>query len=133
MTFKDWYADTANRNFVTLQTINEKQDWGALNGSFDKKVETFDFRVLVEKFDAAQAANSRLSAWSLMNGLLDAHLGGNDNAALGGEIAARYAEDGSLAMTPGAAQEVLRDARFGTQAQSIGTRLNDNVHGYRIG
>lgn len=68
-----------------------------------------------------------------MNGLLDTHLNGSDNAALGGEIAVRYAEEGSLAMSPGAVQDVLRDPRFGVQPQNAGGRIETSVQTFRIG
>ncbi|MFZ5511915.1 MAG: Ig-like domain-containing protein [Pseudomonadota bacterium] len=123
ITFKDWYALEANRNFVTLQLIDD--GWRAPSG---RKADRFDFRALVEAFDAAQAAQPRLSAWSLMNGLLDAHLGGSDQAALGGELAVRYAQDSLLTMSPGAVQQVLRDPGFGSQAQTVGSRFEDCVH-----
>lgn len=132
ITFKDWYTGEDNRNFVTLQIIDDDPNRGP-GGLFGHRVEAFDFRALVNKFDAAGAGNSTLPAWSLMNGLLDTHLNGSDSAALGGEISVRYAEEGSLAMSPGAVQDVLRDPRFGVQPQNIGGRIETSVQTFRIG
>ena len=133
MTFKDWYASAANKNFVTLQIMDQKIDKKDAGMPFTQPVETFDFLMLVNKFDAATAVNPKLSSWTLMNGLLDAHLASSTGGALGGELAARYAESAMLVMAPTAAQDVLRDAAFGTQAQSIGTRVNDSVQTFRMG
>jgi hypothetical protein len=133
ITFKDWYAGEANRNFVTLQLVDDGGRGWHRGETFDQQVETFDFRALTDRFDAARAATPRLSSWSLMNGLLDAHLSGSDEAALGGELAARYAQEGALAMAPGAVQEVLRDPRFGTQAQAVGGRFDASVQNFHIG
>ena len=133
ITFKDWYASAANRNFVTLQIMDQKIDKKDAGMPFLKPVETFDFGMLVNKFDTAAAANSKLSSWTLMNGLLDAHLASSASAALGGELAARYAENDMLVMAPGAAQDVLRDASFGSGAQSVGTRVNDSVQTFKMG
>jgi len=134
ITFKEWYADEAKRNFVTLQIVDNDwhgRHWRKPN---DKDVKTFDFRVLVEQFDAISTANPRLSSWSLMNGLLDAHLNDSENTALGGELAVHYAEEGTLAMSsPGAVRDVLNDARFGSQAQTAGSHLDTRVWDYRIG
>ncbi|HUW49699.1 MAG TPA: hypothetical protein VMV75_01650, partial [Sulfuricella sp.] len=135
ITFKDWYASPDNRTFFTLQTIEEKSDdWDDWHISsdksafvthhminkagtdtvYDKKVDLFDFQKLVDSFDHARAANPGLTRWNLMNGLLDAHLGGSDNAALGGEFAYEYGQSGSLAQVGiSAAQTALKDSGFG--------------------
>ena len=135
ITFKDWYASPDNRTFFTLQMIEEKSDdrddWrissdkcafvthhmineAGADTLYDKKVEHFDFRKLADSFDQARAANPGLTRWNLMNGLLDAHLGGSDNAALGGEFAYEYGQSGSLAQVGiSAAQTALKDPGFG--------------------
>ncbi|MHB1182307.1 MAG: hypothetical protein ACYCZ4_11080, partial [Sulfuricella sp.] len=136
ITFKDWYASPDNRTFFTLQTIEEKSDdWDdwrhalpykhafvthhmieetGADTLYDKKVERFDFQKLADSFDQARAANPGLTRWNLMNGLLDAHLGGSDNAALGGEFAYEYGQSGSLAQAGiSAAQTALKDPGFG--------------------
>jgi len=129
ITFKGWYADAGNRNFVTLQVVSETDDDDGHGHSerhddddqpFDAVVETFDFQALVTKFDEAQAANPKLSRWSLMNGMLDAHLASSDGMALGGDLAFHYGqEDGLKGMGLLAAQGVLKDPNFGAQAQAV--------------
>ena len=87
---------------------------------FDAAVETFDFQVLVDKFDQARAANAKLSRWSVMNGLLEAHLASSDSMALGGDLAFHYGQEGELkGMGLLAAQSVLKDPNFGVQAQAF--------------
>lgn len=129
LTFKDWYASAANQNFVTLQLIESVSATAAPSGW---NIERFDFKALVQAFDAAQAANPKLSKWSLMNSLLDAHLESSDTMALGGELAARYAAGGETALTLETAQNTLRDAQFGAEAQAVGSRFNAAVGSYRI-
>lgn len=133
LTFKDWYASAANQNFVTLQVIDQKpaistdgistSGWG---------IDRFDFQMLVQEFDAAKATNPKLSNWSLMNGLLDAHLESSDSTAIGGELATRYASGGETAISLGTAQDTLRDAQFGSEAQAVGSRLSSAVGSYQI-
>jgi Ca2+-binding RTX toxin-like protein len=122
ITFKDWYASSQNQNFVTLQVIGENfgQDGEHGDGHADEnRAELYDFKALVAKFDAARAVNPQLSSWHLMNGLLDAHLAGSDSAALGGDLAMVYAQQGSLSgMNLAAAQAVLKDPQFGQMAQA---------------
>jgi Ca2+-binding RTX toxin-like protein len=129
ITFKGWYADAANRNFTTLQVVAELDDDDDHEHHeqhdddappFTAAVETFDFQELVGQFDQAQAANPRLSRWSLMNGLLDAHLASSDSMALGGDLALHYAQEGELkGMALLSAQNVLKDPGFGAQAQVV--------------
>jgi hypothetical protein len=56
----------------------------------------------------------------MMNALLDAHLGGSDGAALGGDLAYQYGKAGSLAgVGLAAAQSVLEATGFGAEAQAL--------------
>lgn len=134
ITLKDWYAAAGNQTVDKLQVVESVPYWGwgqtSPNG-WD--IDTFDFKALVQQFDAARAANPKLSQWSLMNGLLDAHLSSSDSAALGGELATRYAAGGESAISLGVAQDTLKDAHFGSQAQAVGSRFDSTVCGYRIG
>jgi hypothetical protein len=83
-------------------------------------VEQFDFQALVAAYDAARTADPLLDRWTLMNALLDAHLAGSDDAALGGDLAYQYGLNGSLAgIATNAAHDVLGSAQFGTQAQQL--------------
>jgi hypothetical protein len=55
-----------------------------------------------------------------MNELLDAHLGGSDDAALGGDLAYRYGMTGALAgMGWGAAHDTVAAAGFGADKQQL--------------
>lgn len=123
VTFQGWYAGTANHNFVTLQMIEAAawdDDRRAADPLRNPKIEEFDFGKLVAQFDQARAVNPVLDRWSLMNGLLSAHLSGSDSAALGGDLAYRYAETGALTgMGLASAQTVLKDPQFGNQAQAL--------------
>jgi hypothetical protein len=84
------------------------------------KVEWFDFAALVAEFDEARQANRNLSRWTMMSALLDAHLGGSDGAALGGDLAYQYGKAGTLAgVGLPAAQAVLGASGFGTEAQKL--------------
>ena len=134
ITLKDWYAAAGNQTVDKLQVVESVPYWGwgqtSPNG-WD--IDTFDFKALVQQFDAARAANPKLSQWSLMNGLLDAHLSSSDSAALGGELATRYAAGGESAISLGVAQDTLKDAHFGSQAQTVGSRFDSTVCGYRLG
>lgn len=133
LTFKDWYASVANQNFVTLQLVGEKPvtstDGISTSGW---EIDRFDFKTLVQAFDAAKESNPKLSSWDLMNGLLDAHLESSDSTALGGDLATRYAAGGETAISLGTAQDTLRDAQFGTETQAVGNRLNSAVGSYQI-
>ncbi|HTH45287.1 MAG TPA: hypothetical protein VL528_09400, partial [Oxalicibacterium sp.] len=75
----------------------------------------------------AKLANPSLNSWKLMNGLLDAHLSESSTAALGGDLATGYAETGTFSTGVIAAQDLLRNANFGSQAQKIGNRFNCSV------
>ncbi|MHB1353503.1 MAG: Ig-like domain-containing protein [Thiobacillus sp.] len=130
LTFKGWYASVANQSFVTLQIIVEQPVSSTSTSGWE--IDRFDFQTLVQEFDAAKAANPKLSSWSLMNGLLDAHLESSDSTALGGELATRYASGGESAVSLGAAQNTLRDAQFGAEAQAVGSRFNAAVGSYQI-
>lgn len=94
-----WYADLASHSVTTLQVLQENSatyDPSSTNVLYDNKVETFDFGKLVEQFDQARAARPSLTSWGMMNGLLNAHLYGNDNPEVDGELAYHYAKNGSL-------------------------------------
>lgn len=137
ITFQDWYADESNRNFVTLQMIEESSwyynPWSC-NSLYNAKVEEFDFGKLVSEFDQARAANPSLTTWSLTNELLDAHLSASDTTALGGDLAYQYGMDGDIAgMGLSAAQETLKDARFGSQVQMLSRRTLPSCGDVRIG
>lgn len=123
LTFKDWYASSANHSVVTLQIVAEAM--AAFDAASDdplrgKKVQRFDFQGLVDSFDAARANNPGLSSWALCDALLNAHLGASDSEALGGDLAYQYGRNGTLAglgVEPLTA--VLVDPQFGSQPQTL--------------
>jgi Ca2+-binding RTX toxin-like protein len=118
LTLTDWYADV--QDITTLQVIEAASPtyntgMGAMSGN---KVETYDFAVLVNAFNQAQAGSA--SPWSLMNGMLDAHLGGSDTAALGGDLAFQYgmAQPGTIPNLAAVSGQV-RDEQFGKVATTL--------------
>ena len=94
---------------------------------------TFDFTALVQQFDQEQLQGNSPSSWSLMNGLLDTHLSSSDTAALGGDLAAQYANDDDWMMDTGSMRQTLSDPQFGNQAQTIGQSLNTSVTTIKFG
>ena len=84
------------------------------------QVQSFNFAALATSFDQARAAYPTLTAWSLTDALLTAHLSGSDTAALGGDLAFQYGQNSSLAgMGLTSAQTVMNDANFGTAPQTL--------------
>jgi hypothetical protein len=93
---------------------------GSSDPLLNKKVDQFNFQMMVDAFDQAKAANPQLDRWALMNKLLDAHLSGSDTEALGGDLAYRYGLTGSLAgiaFTP--VQNILASPQFGSAPQTL--------------
>ncbi|MBL8503148.1 MAG: DUF3060 domain-containing protein, partial [Rhodocyclaceae bacterium] len=123
ITLANWYAAAENRSVLRLQAIAEAMagfDAGGADALRDNLVETFDFAGLSDAFDAARAANPGLTSWAITEALTQFHLSGSDTAALGGDLAYQYGRSGTLAgIGLTAAQEVLGDAQFGAQAQSL--------------
>jgi len=119
--FKGWYA--GGQAVGNLQMVIEGgADYvpGAGAGIHDNKIEQFDFGALVARFDALRAADPTLSSWSMGDSLAQFSSGGSDGAAIGGDLAYRYAIDdnlGALATTP--ALSILANAQFGTAKQVV--------------
>jgi VCBS repeat-containing protein len=121
LVFEDWYKGA--KSVVTLQVVAEAMA-GFSQTSTDRlrndRVEVFDFGKLVDAFDAARGRQRNMDSWKLMNELLDAHLYGSDDAALGGDLAYRYGLTGSLeGMSWDAARATVADASFGAQKQTL--------------
>jgi Ca2+-binding RTX toxin-like protein len=123
ITFRNWYAATPSKPMVNLQVIAEAMagfDAGGGDPLLDQKVENFDFAALAGTFDAARAATPTLTSWALTNALTSFQLAGSDSAAIGGDLAYEYGKNGTLAgMSATAAQEVIGNASFGSQAQTL--------------
>jgi Ca2+-binding RTX toxin-like protein len=121
LVFEDWYK--GKRSVLTLQVVAAAME-GFVRGSgdelHDNDVETFNFQALVAAFDEAQASKKNKDGWALMNELLDAHLGGSDDAALGGDLAHRYGMTGALAGTTwDAARDTVGATGFGAAQQAL--------------
>jgi hypothetical protein len=121
LVFEDWYK--GKQSVVTLQVVADAMS-GFSQSSRDTlrndRVELFDFGQLVDAFDDALKSRKNMDSWKLMNELLDAHLGGSDDAALGGDLAYRYGMTGALAgMSWDAAQGTVSAAGFGAQKQAL--------------
>lgn len=119
--FDDYYAAGASRSLVNLQIVRGAEAaFDAANPLRDNRVEVFDFNQLVARFDAAQAARPNLNRWQLMDALLDAHSGGSDDAAYGGDLAYRYGVDGTLAgISADPAQALLANNQLNSQMQTL--------------
>ena len=121
--FKNWYAATPSKPVVNLQVIAEAMagfNPGGADPMLDQKVENFNVAGLAGAFDAARAANPALTSWALANALATFQLAGSNSAAIGGDLAYQYGKNGTLAgIALGAAQSVIGDANFGTQAQTL--------------
>ncbi|MBW7900200.1 MAG: hypothetical protein H3C26_01900 [Rhodocyclaceae bacterium] len=121
--FKNWYAATPSKPVLNLQVIAEAMadfDAGGNDPLKDQKIENFNFQGLVGAFDAARTANPGVTNWALTNALANFHLAGSDTAAIGGDLAYQYGRNGTLAgIGLGAAQQVIGDTAFGSQAQAL--------------
>ena len=121
ITFRSWYAGA--QSIATLQMVAEAMDGFQAGGSDplrDNKIETFDFKGLVGAFDQARAADPQVSTWALTQAMASFHRGGSDTAAVGGDLAYQYGRTGTLAgIGHTAAQSVINEAGFGSQAQTL--------------
>ncbi|MEZ7912511.1 MAG: calcium-binding protein [Propionivibrio sp.] len=137
ITFKDWYAATPSKPVVNLQVIAEAMSGYAAGGSdplLDQKVECFNFTGLVNAFDAARTATPTLTTWALSNALATQQLAGSDTAALGGDLAYQYGKTGTLAgIGLTAAQDVIGNSGFGSQAQTLQPLANLQSGSVRLG
>jgi hypothetical protein len=75
---------------------------------------------MVSAFDSASAESPGLTSWALTNALLQFHLSGLDDMALGGDLAYWYGRrNGFSGISLSAAQQVIGAAGFGSDAQSL--------------
>jgi trimeric autotransporter adhesin len=122
ITLQNWYVNAKNHSVANLQVVLDNATFNpaSVDTLLNHQVQTFDFAALAASFDQARAANPTLTAWSLTDALLTAHLAGSDTAALGGDLAFQYGQNNSLAgMGLTSAQTVMDDASFGTAAQTL--------------
>ena len=132
---EDWYCGW--QSIVTLQVVAEAMhgfSQGSCDPLRDDKVETFDFRKLVAAYDDARECRRNQQNWKLMNELLDAHLGGSDTAAYGGDVAYRYGMTGALAgMGWAAARDTVAADGFGTEMQTLRPAAEVNAGPVKLG
>ncbi len=119
---KDWYEsgkDTVDKLQMVLDATNG-YDANSSDPLYNKKVETFDFRGIVSQFDQAMASSPGLTSWAVTNALLQYHLSGSDDAAMGGDLAYWYGKNGGFTgISLAAAQQVIGAPGFGSDAQSL--------------
>jgi len=120
VTLKNWYGDGGSRHVERLQFIDQEEtDRCGENTVW--QVTTYDFKALVQAFDAARLANAKLNHWEAIDGRLTAHISSSDTLALGGALAGQYAIGGDSAIDPALAVTTLESIDFGRQAQRLQT------------
>ena len=121
LTFKDWYA--GHDDVLTLQMIIDASadfDANSSDPLANQRVQSFDFAGMVSAFDAARAGDPGLTSWAVTNALLQYHLAGADEAALGGDLAYQYGSNDTLAgIGLTSALDVLASGNFGALAQQL--------------
>lgn len=93
---KDWYTSEGRRSVDTLQvvTIGGDYDAASLDRTKNRKVVTFDFAALANRFDEMRAASGN-DSWAIAGELNVFFKAGSDTQAIGGDLAYRYATTGS--------------------------------------
>ena len=123
ITFTNWYAGSADQNFVTLQVLEQSASTYSASSSnvlYNSDVEEFNFTKLVAAFNAALTATPTLTSWSLSNSLLTDHLSGSNTTALGGDLAYYDGLNGNLTgMNLATAVTTLGNSTYGKTAQTI--------------
>jgi Ca2+-binding RTX toxin-like protein len=118
---KNWYG--GKHSVLNLQIIldaTDEFDAGSPDPLYNRKVQSFDFLGMVSAFDSARAESPGLTSWALTNALLQFHLSGMDDMALGGDLAYWYGrKNGFSGISLAAAQQVIGAADFGSDAQSL--------------
>jgi Ca2+-binding RTX toxin-like protein len=121
LVLKNWYG--GNHSVLSLQMIlDASEEFDAESGDplYKRRVQTFDFQELVSAFDTARAESPGLTSWAVTNALLQFHLSGADDAALGGDLAYWYSRNRTLqGISLSAAQEVIGTPGFGAEAQAL--------------
>jgi Ca2+-binding RTX toxin-like protein len=114
---QDWFL--GQQGVATLQMLVDGTDYDATSTDVlhNSKVVQFDFAQLAGQFEQQGAT----VAWNLEPALRDAMVYAGDGAALGGDLAALYARDGSVAnasmpVTLG----LIGSPEFGLQNQDLG-------------
>ena len=97
ITFKDWYTGSARRSVDTLQMVTVGGDYSTTSTDRmkNRKIVSFDFEQLANRFDAVRAANPSLTSWPVASELNNYFKASSDTQAIGGDLAYRYATTGS--------------------------------------
>lgn len=126
ITFRNWYDTSINhKSVLNLEIIsNAMSGFGEDDHHSEHddhlSIQQFDFTAVVNAFDQALATNPALNAWSMTDALLNAHLGGCDSSALGGDLANQFNQNGSLAgIALASSQAAINDANFGGVPQQL--------------
>jgi hypothetical protein len=86
----------------------------------NRRVQQFDLGELARQFDEQRDGWHNEKRWSIMHAALDAHLDGDDDNALGGDLAYGYGMLGKeFAPQQALVVASLNDLRFGNQSQSF--------------
>jgi hypothetical protein len=121
VTLKNWYA--GHKSVLNLQIVLDAAsgfDRASADALFNRQVQVFDFQGMVDRFEQARKADRTLTSWDISNALLQFHLSGMDDAALGGDLAYWYARNNALAgISISSAQQIIGAAGFGSDAQSL--------------
>jgi hypothetical protein len=120
---KNWYHRDGKHSVLNLQIVADASadfDADSLDPLRNSRIQKFDFLGLVGAFDNARQASPGLTSWELTNALLQFHLCGGEDLALGGDLAYWYAKNrGFGGISLAAAQQVIGAAGFGSDAQSL--------------
>jgi Ca2+-binding RTX toxin-like protein len=133
LTFSKWYDGKKYQAVSKLQVVAETMTGFDDNGHDvlrNDKLETFDFKGIVQAFDAALSKNCCLCDWSVTNALAQFHMSGSDSTAIGGDLAYQYGANGTLAgIAVGAVQGQVGSGDFAKQAQTLHsqTALKDGL------
>ncbi len=123
VTLKDWYAGTTNQTMLRIQMILDASadfDPNSADALHNHRVQNFNFLGLVGQFDQARSSNPGLSSWQISDALMQFHLSGANNSAIGGDLAYYYGlNNGLTGISLNAAQQVIGAPGFGQDAQSL--------------
>jgi len=112
----------AHRRTTAQEILDATEEFDAQSEDplYNRKVQTFDFRGMVAQFDQALAQSPGLTSWALTNALLQFHLSGSDDEALGGDLAYWYGKNaGFTGFGLQSAQQVIGASGFGSDAQTL--------------
>ncbi|MDD2893964.1 MAG: VCBS domain-containing protein, partial [Halothiobacillaceae bacterium] len=125
ITFEGWFdnAWSDNKAISTLQIVSEAMpgyDTNSIDPLLNKRIQQFDFLALANQFEADYADDLVIDAWQLAPHLADAHLGGSDTSAIGGDMAYLYGKNGNLdGLSEAELRAQLTNASFGTASQTL--------------